>query len=408
MKRKIIAMIMTVFMLLATVGCSTEGLNLYGEIKKASAWECEETKGNVAVALEAPGVKVSIGAQFDGYVNTKETNGMVKMTINKLDINAEGNNISISPTKIAPVTMYIDKQIIYISKGYFTDLFAVSGAPVPKALKDIKAEYIGLDASKGTGAVSFDQKKSMELFEKLFVGSKVELPVTQNGREYTIELNADQMIDLSAQFAKEMLNSIDEINKISNTGITQKDIDAEKEEIEAGIEQFKTMAKPAIAGSKATVKYAFTDSAYTQNFDTLIKFAFGGETGSMKITTQSEAKKVAKKDFSLPTSKVVYTMDKFMELFMPVPEPMAYINQDKIITKNKVSYIPLKETMSQLDCAVVYNAKIKKVTVKVDGKELPVQTITQKGTSYVALTQLSKLGFSFTKDASGVVVTRKR
>lgn len=406
MKRKIIAIIMTILMMLGTVGCSTEGLNLYGEMKKASLWECEETKGNITVGVEVPGAKINIGAQFDGYVNTKETNGMIKMAIDQIQVIDEKSDISIAPIKMAPVTMYIDKQTIYISKSYFTDLFSVSGAPVPKALEDIKAEYIGLDTSTGAGAVTMNQEKSMQAFEKLFVGSKVEFPITQKDREYTIELNSDQMIDLSVQFAKEIMSSIDEINKISNTGVTQKDIDADKDQIEATLVQVKTMAKPAIAGSKLAVKYAFTDTSYTQSFDTLIKFAFEGETGSIKIATQSESKKAVKKDFVLPASKVVYTMDKFMELFVPAQKAIAYVSPDQVIAKNKETYVPLKETMSQLGYTVAYNAKTKKISVVIDGKAIVLQTMVQKGTSYISLSQLSKIGFDFTKDASGVIISR--
>jgi len=403
MKKKIIAIVMTVLMLLGTVGCSTEGLSLYEEMKKPSAWEAVESKGTVVVSVDAAGEKVNVSANFSGYVNTKEQQAYIDMQISQFEVSGIKSDV-----KFAPVKMYLDKKTVYISKTYFTDLFAVSGAPVPQAFANIKADYIGLDTSAvTTGQIMqitpIDQENVLKLVEKMFIGSEVKVPITQKGREYTIALDSKQMVDLSVGFLKEMMNNVDEINKISNTGFTQKDIDAQKAQFETALEQGTVMLKPIIDGSKLTLKYTFEDNKYKQNLEANIKVAFGGESVSMNIVTTSESSKIAKKAIVLPTSKVVYTMDEFMKLLMPV---YAQVDAAQVITKKDAAYVPLKDTMKQLNYTVKYNAKTKKVTLAIDGKDVAVTVMTQKGVSYISLTELSKLGFNFTKDEQGVTVSR--
>ncbi len=413
MKRKIIAIVMTLLMLLGTVGCSTEGLNLYEEMKKTSAWEYAETKGNVLVTAEVQGEKFELGADFSGYANTKETQAYIEMNINKVKLSDSAVGI-----KMSPVKMYVDKQTIYISKTYFTDLMQLSGEPISEALKAIDAEYIGIDLSADTQVTVLDQEKATQLIETLFKGFQVKLPITQSGRTYTIELDADQMVDLSVQFIKEAINNIDEINKFSDTGMTQKDIDENKEEIELSLTQGKEMVKPMIKGSRAMLKYSFEDNLYKENMDVAIKFAFGEEKINLNMVVNADSIKVTKKDFKLPTSKVIYTIEELMGMLVTMKTGSALtldarivqVSLDQVITKNKEKYIPLRDTMSQLGLKVNYDAKTKKSTIIGNHEEISINTITEKGISYIALSELGKLSqidqFDIIDDEYGITIIR--
>ncbi len=411
--KKIIAAIMTLFMLLGTVGCSTEGLNLYEEMKKTSSWECAETKGNVLVSMDVQGEKFELGADFSGYANTKETQAYIEMNINKIKLSDSAIDI-----KMSPVKMYVDKQAIYISKTYFTELMQLSGESVPEALKAIDAEYIGIDLSAGTQVTMLDQQKAMQLIETLFKGFEVKVPITQSGRTYTIELDADQMVDLSVQFIKEVINNIDEINKFSDTGMTQKDIDENKEEIELALTQGETMVKPMLKGSRAMLKYSFEDNLYKENMDVAIKFAFGEEKIDLNMVVNADSKKITKKDFKLPTSKVIYTMEELMGVLVTMETGnaltsdarIAQVSLDEVITKNKEKYIPLRDTMNQLDLKVNYDAKTKKSTIIGNHEEVSINTITEKGISYIALSEFGKLSqidqFDIIDDEYGITIIR--
>ncbi|WP_069998886.1 hypothetical protein [Cellulosilyticum sp. I15G10I2] len=410
MKKKLIAVIMTLLMLLGTVGCSTEGLNLYEEMKKTSAWEYAESKGNVLVTAEVQGQKFELGADFSGYANTKETQAYVEMQINTIKF----SNMSLD-VKMSPVKMYVDNQTLYISKTYFTELMQVSGAPISEALNSIEAEFIGIDLNTGTQAAMLDQKKAMALTEALFKGSEVKVPVTQNGRTYTIELNSDQMVDLSVQFIKEVMNNMDAINELSGTGVTQKDIDENKEEVELALVQGQEMVKPMLAGSKATLKYVFEDNTYKEDMDIALKFAFGEEKINLNMAVNADSKKSAKKDFKVPSSNVLYTMEEFMQLLMSVnaggvsteDTKLVQISPEQIITRNQEKYIPLRGAMSQLDAAVIYDAKTKKSVIITDNAEFAVNTIIEQGVSYIAVSELSKVDALYVIDSDeGVTVLR--
>ena len=307
--KKIIGVIMAAFMLFAAVGCSTEGLNLYGEMKKVSAWEAQEAKGNVTASIKMSGEDIKISGEFSSFVNTKDKQGYIEMKLNPVESARTKVDFQLSPVK-----MYLDNQTIYISKSYFTDLIKISGEPMPAALQDIKDEFIGINTAVDGKEVKVDQEAALKLFEKLFVNSKVNMPITQKGREYTIELDSNQMTDVTIALAKEILNNIDEINKISNTGTTQKEIDAKKAEIEKMLEQGKVMVKPAIDGSKMTAQYTFEDDKYKESVNAALKVKVDKETMTMDVTATSESLKAAKKAITLPTSKKVYTMEQLMTL----------------------------------------------------------------------------------------------
>jgi hypothetical protein len=99
-------------------------------------------------------------------------------------------------------------------------------------------------------------------------------------------------------------------------------------------------------------------------------------------------------------------MEQFMALFMPAQPVVAYESLDKVVTKNSEEYVPLKDTRNQLGYTAADEGKTKKTSVTIEGKSVVVSTIIQKGTSYIALSQLTKLGINFEKDASGVTIIK--
>lgn len=398
MKRKILALLMTLLMLLTVAGCSTEGLNLYEEMKKTSAWEAVETKGSMLIAAEVQGEKFELGADISGYSHTKEMQAYIEMNINTIKLGNTNQTIKMSPVKI-----YLDQQALYISKTYFTELMSLSGAELPETLKSIEAEYIGIDLNAaGTEALILKPEKAIELTETLFKGSDIKLPITKNGRAYTIELNADQMVDLSIEFIKEIMGNLDLINEISDTGLTQAELDESAAEISQALEEGKALAKPALKGSKATVKYTFGDTTYEENMDVNFKVAFGGEELTFDIHVDSEAKKIAKKEFELPTSKVLYTMEDLVGLMLPAPTfdgtgtpedtAIVQVASDDILIKGEETYIPLRSTVEPLGFKVQYDPATKEIKVSADYSEFTVKTIQAQGISYVSLKELAKIG----------------
>ncbi|MDF2594587.1 MAG: hypothetical protein K0R69_928 [Clostridia bacterium] len=402
MKKKIVAMLMASLMMLGATGCSTEGLNLYKEIEKTSTWEYEATKGDMTVSVEAEDEEVNIKASFTGYTNTKEMQAYVDINIDEISIGTIE-----APIKISPVKVYVDKSTVYISKAYFTDLFAASGAPVPEAIKAIETEYIGIDTAGEMQAGAVDKEKAQLLFEKLFKDSEVKVPIAQKGRSYTMKLDSSQMVDLSVQFISEMMSKIDVLNEYSDTGITQEEVDAQKEETLLALNQGKEAIKPMVNGSDLKVTYTFEDDSYTQAIDMGLKVAAGEAPVIVKLNVSSEGTKAVKKDITLPTSKVVYSMDEFMELFFSGSASavrIAKVDLNQAITEKNETYIPFRAAMDDLGYAVKYSPQTKKSVVIINEEEVAVSTITKNGISYIALSQLDEIGFYTSKNEEYIVV----
>lgn len=414
MKRKLIAVIMMVLMLLGTVGCSTEGLNLYQEMEKVGKWEYVETKGKVLVSAQMQGEKVTLGADFKGYSNTKQTQAYIEMNINEVQLGSEGINVDFSADKISPVKMYLDKQTLYISKTYFTDLLAMSGSPVPEALAAVEAEYIGLDLSSQGQAMLFDYEQAMQLNKVLFENSNVKLPVKQTGRSYTIDLNDSQIVDLGVAFFREVFAKMDTINEVMDTGLSQEEIAMAQEEIEQMLLEGKEMVKPMIAGSSAKVKYTFSDTAYQEDMNIAFKIAFGGETMLLDLSIQTDSQKIASKTFTLPASKQVYTLEEFFGLMYSYGSNeqaysmlVAEISPEELVVKGKQNYLPLRKVMEQLDVPLHYNATTKKIAIHIEGEEIVLNTIALKGVSYISIEDLQAIEyFMVIADENGVTIIR--
>ncbi len=161
------------------------------------------------------------------------------------------------------------------------------------------------------------QPDAMVQLGKLLFGenSDMDLPFVQNGREYTINLDSNQTVDLASKAVKAYINNLDNLSNTFGLKLKIEDIAAIKSSVND--EKFNTAvteAKTALAGSTVTSKEVFTDSSYNADININLQIK---DFGKMSIVMKATSTKSEVKAITLPTSKVKLTAEEFAKLVTP-------------------------------------------------------------------------------------------
>jgi uncharacterized lipoprotein YehR (DUF1307 family) len=310
--KKTLALIMTAALVVVTMeGCSQATLNYSRELSNTSKWEATTSNIEGKVNVDVQGVKEEITFTSTGY--TTKDKAYVDMKFN-----STSGNINIPEIK-----EYLDGNTIYINKSYFEGIAILSGQSVPEGLANIKEEYIAIDSSV-TG-MDLNQLKALttkpdamiQLGKSIFGDNNVlDLPFVQNGREYTINLDADKTVDLSGKAIKAACNNLDNINStFLGSKLTTENISGMKAAVnDAQFDSTLPLVKTALAGSTITSKVVFTDNSCTSDFNINLQVKdFGTVSLGMKSTgTKSEVREI-----TLPTSKIKLTVEEYTKLLSP-------------------------------------------------------------------------------------------
>jgi hypothetical protein len=315
--KKTLALIMTAALTVGTMaGCSQTTLNYSKEISNTAKWEATTSNIEGTVNVEAQGVKEEVTFTSTAY-KAKD----------KVYVDMKFNNTS-GKIKIPEIKEYVDGTTIYINKSYFEGMSALTGQPVPEGLSKIKEEYIAIDSSATGMDVNqikalTTQPDAMVQLGKLVFGDNngLDLPFVQNGREYTINLDSDKTVDLSAKAIKAAGNNVDNINNtfklnLPTEAITQIKTAVNDAKFDASLKDIKT----ALAGSTITSKEVFTDNDYTDDFNMNLQVK---EFGKVSLVMKSTCTKSEAKEITLPTSIVKLTLEEYTKLVTPTNKTLA-------------------------------------------------------------------------------------
>jgi len=326
--KKTLALIMVAALTAGTMaGCSQATLNYSKELSNTAKWEATTSNIEGTVNVDAQGVKEEITFTANGY-KAKD----------QIYVDMKFNNTS-GKIKIPEIKEYLDGNTIYINKSYFEGMATLGGQPVPEGLANIKEEYIAIDSS-ATG-MDLNQLKalttqpdSMAQFGKLVFGdnSDLDLPFVQNGREYTINLDADKTVDLSAKAIKAACNNLDKINetflgsKLTAENIAQIKASVNDEQFDATLPLVKT----TLAGSTISSKEVFTDNDYIADFNMNLQVK---DLGKVSLVMKSTCTKSEVKEITLPTSKVKLTLEEYTNLLTPTNTTIATTATTNVVAK---------------------------------------------------------------------------
>lgn len=329
MRKKLLALVAMLCMVLSMVGCSTEAANYASKLKEVAAWEGQEETGNMAMSMSVAGETIGFKADYTAYTNTADQQAEMTLTVKEVSASGATLDTTKGNYKISPIKLYVANTEMYINTAPIKEIAAIAGLDL-SSVEDLKKAYVGLDMKDYLKELGFDEKTlkedkvkaSWEMLEKY----DVDLPVKQDKDTYTVELNAEQMI--TAVF--KLLNKSMEENKALITaeykqlGMTDEQI---KEVFDAAkavySDEVKGEAIKAMAGSTAKVTSTFANDSYTTNVDIAIKATVEDETIAFNMTMNDTVKKVAKKAVEMPKDAKVYTMNDLMTLATGLAAPVA-------------------------------------------------------------------------------------
>lgn len=395
MKKKVLALFTTLFMLFSFTGCNTEGISLAKEIEKVASWEAIEESGSMNIDMTVAGESVKLAAEYTAYSNQKDL--QMEMTLTPKSVEASGVKLDLTQGayKLSPIKMYMDGMKFYVSTSYITELCGFVGVD-PSTVVDVSKEYLALDLTslmESSGLNLEELKNSSTANYATYESINVQLPIKQEGRKYTLELTGDQMVDSFFGLVIESINSQEELVKetYKAMGLTDAQIDELLAQVKVVYgDETKAVVKPAIKGSTAKAVFNFEDDKYTTNLSAAIKVTVEGESISINMTLNDTVKKVSKKAITFPTSVKAYTMEDLMGLAMSSAATVQVAKSD-VVVQNNVTYVPVKSTLADVGITdITFNAKEKTVTLNDFGMAIPV--IVKGNTSYTSVETLQGLG----------------
>lgn len=288
-------------------GCSQTTLNYADELAKTQKWEAISSEVNGKVSIDTALAKGDISFTSTGY--SEGNKGYAKVDFKADDaINF----------KIPSIEVYVDSDTAYINKSYYEGIYTLNGQEVPQGLKDIKADYIAMDSgadAEQLKALTGGSESLINLGKLVFGDSDIDLPYTQNGREYTINLNSDEAVDLGVKGIKAAASNLENINKTFNLGLTSEDMSEIKNAVaDSSFDATIANIKESVAGSTITSKESFTDDKYTADFAINLSVK---ELGNVSVTANGSSAKSEVKEVAIPSNSVKLTQEQLMNILTP-------------------------------------------------------------------------------------------
>lgn len=310
--KKTLALIMTAAMTIGTMaGCSQTTLNYSKELSNTSKWEAVTSSLEGKVNVDAQGQKEEVTFTATSY-STKE----------KAYLDMKFNNTS-GKIKIPEMQIYVDGMTTYINKSFYEGLETMTGQTNPSGFANIKEDFIALEnpAAKGMDVNKIkalaSQPDVMVQLGKMFFGENndLDLPFVQNGREYTLKLDANQSVDLGAKALKAYVNNMDKLGNTLGLGVNSENIAPIKAAVnDAKFDQALPQVKALLAGSTINSKEVFSDNSYNADINVNLQIK---DLGTVSIEVKSTSAKSEVKDITLPTSKVKLSPEEFVKLTTP-------------------------------------------------------------------------------------------
>lgn len=321
MKKKLLALATTVLMIFSFAGCSTEGTALMGEMEKVAAWEATEQTGSMDMGFTAGETSGKLSLDYTAYTITNDLQMEMTVSPKSLEVNGATLDLTKGDYKLSPIKMYMDGVKMYMSSSYLKEVCALAGADASEAI-DVSKDYVAFDMTDTYAQMGIDVKEltkdSAKVSKEFYAGlDDTDLSIKQDGRTYTIELTADQMVEAcfkamtkSMEMQKDTLEA-----QYKAMGLTDEQIKEVMAQVSAVFsdETAKTV-KDMVKGSTAKVVLGYTDEEQTTDIALNAKVAVEDQEVTVSFAMKDAAKKAAKKEVKMPTSVTVYTMDDLMSL----------------------------------------------------------------------------------------------
>ena len=302
--KKALAIFMASTLGLASLtGCSEATTNYTKEVAKSAQWTSSEIESQGTMSIDVQGQKFNISFTGNGCTSGNKSYYEIKF------------NDTSGIFKLPEIEVYTDNGVTYINKSYFENLYTLSGQKVPEKLDKVNAKYIGIDSGMNVADIQkaiSNPDAILSLGKTIFGNSNIDLPYVQNGREFTLKLNSDEMVDLIVKAIKSYAGNIENINNSLKLGLSSEEISKIKSLVNyKDIDTKSNELKILIAGSNLSLKDSFTDDGYTHDMNLSIQLK---NIGKISVISNGKAVKVDKKEIAIPTNVIKLKKAEFNKL----------------------------------------------------------------------------------------------
>ncbi|MEG2895196.1 MAG: hypothetical protein RR887_06385 [Niameybacter sp.] len=416
MKKKLFPMLLLALALVFT-GCSTTQLEFWSKCQESSNWAASTIKGTMNMDMTMQGETMKMVMTMDGIANTEDMSS--ELTMN-MDMSAAGMDM-----KMHDIQIFMKDGKMYMSKNYFVQLFETSGLPVPASFANPEVEFITFTDDNAQIAMIMemtqqgmlaDKEKYADMMKDISTELGLDVEITKKDNTYTIDLDEKEMLAFVKQIILTTANNMESLNKKYNLNIPDEDITALKaqmDEVKVQLDQLIPLAEAMVKGN-VKVDYTFgkdqVNEKMTMNMTIPVL-----DNAVFNMTMDMVVGKAEAKEIVAPTKVLEMTQAELMNEMMPqmvvinrldntLMNAMGQSESCQVIVKNNEVYIPAKLTLGYLGQEVKYDAVAKKAGIEVGGTFKALNTISEKGISYVSLTEVQNLGYTVEATADFITI----
>lgn len=388
MKRtRFVVLLMALMAVFLLVGCDAEAYQAYEQETAAmEAWKGSDFEGSYDYTLVFGDEEVPLSARIEGRVSqTSPEEGQVYLKMAFDPATIDGQTIA-----LPPMEYYIDTtdRAFYMNKDFFLaiqEMMKAAGETPSFDLATVEEEYIRIDLSaEGMEPNVMDEllpegmmdqgdvEAFIALAEVLFDGVDSNLTFTQDGRTFTFEATAEDLIDAGLLTVANIEENWDLVSQMMidlspETGyaLTEADMDDLRDALQSGdLEGLAADGKALFEGTRVTTTETFNDDAHdlTMAMTLNMQGGYAMEMHMAMTTVRNDDVQVV-----MPTSFVTLPLADLLTTEMDgIPvfyegDNIAFPDQQPVIVNDRV-LVPYRAVAEAMDFEVVWDEEARAVT----------------------------------------------
>lgn len=400
MKKILTAVVLSLLMILSA--CSPASLSYLDQVSKTTKWTKYTQEGKITVKIDGKDEKGNkINAEIP--IEMKSVNDNMKAKVDlKYGLKSFKENLAKTegkdvlegmeiPDEIA-LTVFTDGTKFIVKKSQILDLAKFFA---PGALKDVKEEYVGIEAAKTEEDVQTEKIQAyvqseefkadmIKLIQDGLDGFKAAKEMKVEKNTYTYEANMEDAIKDIAGAMESIAKNSDKIaptlaDMANKMGFKEVTVDKVKEEL-AKVNTEDIKEKLDDEDDLEDAKFKFQTTFGKDSMDQNLSFKFKiDEVGVVSVESNSKTVKDDKVKVELPKDAKIFTQEELFGNLGKDVGPMFLVTLDEdfvvfedaepFVMENR-TFVPFRAILEKAGAKVEWDKEAKKVTAELDGKKV--------------------------------------
>ena len=400
MKKILTAVVLSLLMILSA--CSPASLSYLDQVSKTTKWTKYTQEGKITVKIDGKDEKGNkINAEIPIEIKSVNDNMKAKVDLKyglksfkENLLKTEGKEVLDGleiPDEIA-LTVFTDGTKVMVKKSQILDLVKYIA---PESLKDVKEEYVGLEAAKTEEDVQTEKIQAyvqseefkadmIKLIQDGLDGFKAAKEMKVEKNNYTYEANMEDAVKDIAGAMESIAKNRDKIaptlaDMANKMGFKEVTADKVKEELaKVNTEDIKEKLKDEddLKDAKFKFQTTFGEDSMEQNLSFKFKI---DEVGTVSVESTSKTVKDDKAKVELPKNAKIFTQEELFgnlgkdvgPVFLVTidDEFVAFEDANPFVQQNR-TFVPFRAILEKAGAKVEWDKESKKVTAELDGKKV--------------------------------------